>query len=108
MKKLKLSLVVFFSLLGLGVSGLLAADGATLYKRCAACHGPAGDKVPPGVKMKDTINALSKEKIVSDLKGYKAKTLNQYGSGPIMSAQVANLSDADIEAVAEYVSNLKK
>lgn len=106
MRKFKFSLV-FLGLSALSVSGLLAADGATTYKRCAACHGTAGDKVPPGVQTKSTISTISKEKIVEDLKGYKAKTLNKYGSGPIMSAQVANLSDEDIEAVADYISKLK-
>lgn len=99
----KLMLVVFF-----GVTALMAADGATLYKRCAVCHGVSGDKVPPGSKATTTINSLTKDKIVEDLKGYKAKQLNQYGAGPIMYGQAATLSDDDMKALAEYIATLKK
>lgn len=88
--------------------GLMAADGAALYKRCIACHGANGEKIPPGSKATTAVNVLTKEKIVEDLKGYKAKTLNQYGAGPLMSAQAASLSDDDIVALADYIVTLKK
>lgn len=99
----KLMLVVL-----LGISSLIAADGATLYKRCAVCHGVSGDKIPPGSKATTTVNTLSKERIVEDLKGYKAKKLNQYGAGPIMYGQAAALSDDDMKALADYIVTLKK
>lgn len=92
----------------LSAVSLLAADGATLYKKCIACHGKDGDRIPPGSKATTTINASSKEKIVEDLKGYKAKTLNQFGAGPIMFGQSANLSEADMQALADYIVSLKK
>lgn len=98
----------FMLLLALSVVGLMAADGATLYKRCAVCHGAAGDKIPPGSKAKTTINILDKDTIVSNLKGYKAKTLNQFSAGPIMYGQAATLSDADMQALADYIVTLKK
>ena len=99
----KLVLICIF-----GVASLMAADGATLYKRCAVCHGAAGDKIPPGSKAKTTLNTLSKDKIIEDLKGYKAKTLNQFGAGALMFAQAANLSEADMVALADYIATLKK
>jgi cytochrome c len=77
-----------------------ASDGATLFKKCAACHGATGEKVALG-KSK-IIKDLSKEQIVTAIKGYKDGT---YG-GPmkaLMKGQVASLSDADVEAVAEYI-----
>lgn len=92
----------------LGITSLMAADGAALYKKCIACHGAKGDKVPPGSKANFTINSLNKDKIVEDLKAYKNKTLNQYGLGASMYAQTAKLSDDDINALAEYVVTLKK
>lgn len=91
-----------------GLASLMAADGAALYKKCAVCHGASGDKVPPGSKATTTINVLTKEKIIEDLKGYKAKTLNQYGAGPLMYAQAAGLSEEDMVALADYIVTLKK
>jgi len=41
------------------------------------------------------------------LKGYKAGTRNVHGMGGVMKGQVASYSDADIKAVATYISSLK-
>jgi len=77
-----------------------AADGATIFKKCAACHGSNGEKVALG-KSK-VIKELSKDEIVTALKGFKDGT---YGGSmkALMKGQIASLSDADIEAVAEYI-----
>lgn len=99
----KFLLVSLFS-----VASLMAADGATLFNTCKVCHGPAGDKVPPGSKATFTINSLTKDKIVEDLKGYKAGTLNQYGLGAQMKIYASKLSDADMGALADYITTLKK
>lgn len=99
----KLIFVALFSAVG-----LFAADGATLYKTCIACHGAGGDKVPPGSKATFTINSLDKNKLIEDIKGYKAGTLNQYGLGAQMKPFLAKLTDADITALAEYITTLKK
>jgi cytochrome c553 len=45
--------------------------------------------------------------IETSLKGYKAGTLNQKGMGSVMKGQVATYSDADMAAVAAYISTLK-
>ncbi len=81
---------------------LMAADGATLYKKCAGCHGPHGEKKALGKSA--VIKGWPKEKIIEALKGYKAGTRNVHGMGALMKAQVATLSDADIEAIADYLS----
>ncbi len=81
---------------------LMAADGATLFKKCAGCHGAHGEKHALGKSA--PIKGWPKEKIVEALKGYKAGTRNVYGMGALMKAQVAALSDADIEALADYIS----
>lgn len=101
-------LIVAIFIVAFGFTGLVAADGATLYKKCTVCHGAAGDKIPPGSKSTIVVNTLSKDKIIKNLKGYKAKTLNQYGAGPLMWGQAANLSDTDMEALANYIITLKK
>ena len=93
------------ALLGLAAATavtLMAADGAALYKKCAGCHGMHGEKKALGKSA--PIKGWSKEKLVEALKGYKAGTRNVYGMGALMKSQVANLSDADIEALAEYIS----
>lgn len=99
----KFLLVIAFSAVG-----LFAADGAALFKTCVVCHGAGGDKVPPGSKATFTINSLSKDKIVEDLKGYKAGTLNQYGLGAQMKLYASKLSDEDMGALADYIVTLKK
>lgn len=80
---------------------LFAADGAALYKKCATCHGMNGEKKALG-KSK-IIKDFTKDQFLTAMKGYKAGT---YG-GPmkgLMKGQVAPLSDADIEALANYIT----
>lgn len=88
-------------------SSLLAADGAAIYKKCAACHGPtAKTKYAGKVPM---LAGQDKAKLIESIKGYKAGSVNAYGMGAVMKAQ-ANLhlkSDGDIEAVTEYLAGLK-
>lgn len=91
-------------LIACSMTGLLAADGADLYKRCAGCHGQKGDK-----------KALGKSKIIrgwaaADTKkallGYKN---GSYG-GPIkalMKSQISTYKLEDIKAVSIYIEGLK-
>ena len=81
-------------------------DAAKLYVKCAGCHGPKGTMKALG-KSK-IIAGKSKDELIKLIKGYKAGTLNQYGMGAIMKGQVGNLSDKEIEALAEYISKLNK
>ena len=81
---------------------LMAADGAALYKKCAGCHGAHGEKKALGKS--EVIKGWPKEKTIEALKGYKAGTRNVHGMGALMKGQVASLSDADIEAIADYIS----
>ncbi|MEA2111914.1 MAG: c-type cytochrome [Campylobacterota bacterium] len=83
----------------LGITAILgAADGASLYKKCAACHGAQGEKKALGKSA-----AIKGTDTLADLKGYKAGTLNKAGMGALMKGQVAAYSDADLEAVAAYI-----
>jgi cytochrome c553 len=79
------------------------ADGKKLFIKCAGCHGMNGEKHALGKSQ--IIKGWSVEKVETALKGYKDGT---YGgaSKSFMKAQVANLSDADIKALAEYISQL--
>ena len=98
MKKIALALLVT------GVS-LMAADGAALYKKCAACHGAKGEKAALGKSA--VIGGADVAALVADLKGYKAGTTNKKGMGALMKGQVASYSDADIDAVSAYIHGLK-
>lgn len=85
-------------------STLMAADGAALYKKCAACHGAKAEK--KALNKSQIIQGWSKDKLVASLKGYKD---GSYGGAmkALMKGQIASYSDADIEAVAEYITTLK-
>lgn len=87
----------------LGMTAILAAaDGAALYKsQCASCHGMNGEK--KALNKSQVIKDFSKAQIVTALKGYQD---GSYGGAmkAIMKSKVANLSDADIDAIAETVA----
>ncbi len=95
MKKLVLACMIA------AASTLVAADGAALYKRCAACHGKQGEKIALG-KSK-VLQGMTKEHLVDAMKGYKAGTFGGAMKG-IMKGQLASYDDAKIDAVAEYIS----
>lgn len=84
------------------------AEAPVAFKKCIACHGPDAKKVAPGSKGGITIAGMAKDELVKQLKGYKAKTADNGGAKAIMYGQAANLSDADIEALADYISKLPK
>lgn len=87
-------------------ASLMAAEGADIYKKCIACHGAQGDKVAPGTKGNVKIGGMDKARLIEQLKGYSAGTADNGGAKAIMYANMKNfkLTDADIEAVADYIS----
>lgn len=99
MKKLVLVLSLA---LGLGLAtSALAADGKTLYAKCAGCHGADGAKTG----MSKPLKGMSADAFTKAMEGYKAK---KFG-GPkkaVMEGQAAALSADDIKALAGYVSKL--
>jgi len=83
------------------LSSLLAVVAfANPYAKCAGCHGANGEKVALG-KSK-IIKDMTKAEIITAMNGYKD---GSYG-GPmkgLMKGQVATLSAADIEAIANQI-----
>lgn len=80
---------------------LACAAFANPYAKCVACHGANGEKVALG-KSK-IIKDMTKAEFIAAMKGYKD---GSYG-GPmkgLMKGQVAGLSDADIEAIANQIA----
>lgn len=81
----------------------LTRNGKEIFMTCTACHGKSAEKEAMG-KSK-IIQGWETKKIINALKGYKN---DSYG-GPmktLMKAQVAKLSDVDIQKVSEYISSL--
>jgi len=80
------------AMLALSTGMLVAQDGATLYKKCAMCHGAAGEgKMGPAIKGKDVTDVL--------MKGGQPKAPH--------TGKYAGLTDDQIKTVADYVKGLK-
>jgi cytochrome c553 len=75
------------------------------YAKCAGCHGKDGKMKALGKSA--VIAGQSKEELVKKIGEYKAGTRNVAGMGSLMKGQVAGLSDADVDAIATYLSGLK-
>jgi cytochrome c553 len=82
-------------------SSLFAADGASLYKSCVACHGANGEVAAMNGKSK-IIKDMSKADFVASMKGYKDGSYGGALKG-LMKGQVVKLSDADIQTIADYI-----
>ncbi len=93
MKKILTTSVILLGLLAVNAS-------ADVYARCVACHGATGEKAAMG-KSK-IIKDMTKAEIVSAMKGYKDGSYGGVMKG-LMKGQVAALSDADIEAIAQKI-----
>ncbi|QKF82230.1 cytochrome C [Halarcobacter ebronensis] len=88
----------------LGLTSLFAADGATLFKTCATCHGANAEKQALGKSQ--VIKGWDAAKIEAALKGYKDGSYGGAMKG-VMKGQTTRLSDADIKALAGYISAMK-
>ena len=105
MKKFALPLALAFALAVTFAAAVFAADapdGKALYVKCAGCHGTDGAKTALGNK---ALKGLSADTIAKALAGYKAKTFGGAKKG-MMEAQASHLSDAEIKALAGYISTL--
>lgn len=95
-------------LLALAVVGSLtvvtAADGANIYKKCAACHGMTAEKKALGKS--EIIQGWEATKTVAALQGYKTGTYGGAMKG-LMKGQVMKLNDTEIEAVAKFIQAQK-
>ena len=76
---------------------------AVFVRQCASCHGQNGEK--SALNKSKVIQGWETQKTVMALKGYQDGTYGSSMKG-IMKAQVSSFSDAQIDAVAEYISTL--
>lgn len=79
-------------------------DGGTLFaKKCVSCHGAKGEKA--AMNKSQIIADFSEAQIKEALKGYQNGT---YGKDmkAVMQGQAKGLNDAQIDALAKYISTL--
>ena len=77
-----------------------------IYAPCAGCHGRNGEVNAMGKSA--IITGQDINKTIQQLQAYKLKNLNLYGMGGLMKGQVARLDDKKIEALAIYISKMKR
>ena len=96
----RLAYIVFMTF-SLALSFTAKAEAPAKAAQCAACHGQDGGKtiMPNYPKIK----GQNKAYIIDSLKAYKNGN-RKGGNAAIMIGQSASLSDADMEALADYYS----
>jgi cytochrome c553 len=80
-------------------------DAARGLAACGACHGPKGAG-NPGAQYPH-IGGQNTGYVANQLKSYKSGERGKDGRGQMMAAVASKLSDAEIEALASYVSGLQ-
>ncbi len=77
-------------------------SGKSLYASCSSCHGADASKKALGKSA--SIKGWNKQQIADAISGYKNGT---YGGAmkDLMKGQVMKLSDSDIDALSQYISN---
>ncbi len=81
------------------------SEAPAAYAKCTGCHGANGKTKALGKSA--IIAGQDKAALITSLKEYKAGTKNVAGMGSLMKAQVATMSDEEIEAVAAYLSQIQ-
>jgi len=79
------------------------SDGAALYtaKGCMACHGPDGEKIV--MPTYPRIAGQGKAYLIAQMKDIKSGARDN-GQTMIMKGIIATVSDAEIEAIADWLS----
>ena len=96
---------IFTLLLTIAFSSQVMADGKSLYKNCAGCHGSNGKT--KALSKSKRIAGQASSKTVKQLTAYKKGELNKYGLGHIMKLQVVTLNSRKIKQLADYIAKLK-
>jgi cytochrome c553 len=80
-------------------------DLARMMVRCNSCHGATGKGLEPGNPVYPVIGGQHKEYLLAQLISFRQGGRNN-SPGGIMNITVHRLSDAELEALADYVSGL--
>ena len=101
--------VLFLTAIAALGCNLYAADGATIFKKCIACHGLKAEK--SYLNKVPVLTQVDPAERLALMKDYKAGKVNggkgKFNMGPVMKGQMASLSDADMAAVNDYITTLK-
>jgi cytochrome subunit of sulfide dehydrogenase len=106
---------LLFATFGLAAaSPALGADGAKVYEQCSVCHGKNGQSTEPMIPI---IAGYSTKYIVDSIKNFRVKLRTcaevtipagpKKGTKSDMCKVIADLSDADAEAVAKHLAAQK-
>jgi len=82
-----------------------AGDAADGVPACSACHGPKGSGNPAA--QFPHIGGQNSGYVANQLRNYRSGDRGKEGKGLMMAAIASKLSDAEIEALASYVSGLQ-
>ncbi|MDN3379014.1 MULTISPECIES: c-type cytochrome [unclassified Pseudoalteromonas] len=84
----------------------VAAEGEALYtaKLCQTCHGPEGKA--PIMALYPKLNGQNKEYLLAQMKDIKSGARSN-GMTAAMKAMVANVSEEEMAAIADYLANVK-
>lgn len=102
----KLLVAGFTALLTLVLAGTVhAADGAELYaaKTCNACHGP--DAKTPMLPVYPKLAGQNAEYALAQMKDIKSGARSN-GQSAAMKGIMANVSDEEMKAIADWLSTL--
>ncbi|HTN93201.1 MAG TPA: c-type cytochrome [Gallionella sp.] len=80
-------------------------DLARMMVRCNSCHGATGKGLEPGNPVYPVIGGQHKEYLLAQLISFRKGARNN-SPGGIMNITVHRLSDAELEALADYISGL--
>ena len=97
--------IFFIALLLLAVNVATAADGEKLYVKqaCGTCHGPTGNE--PILPTYPKIGGQNRGYLVRQMNDIKSGARDN-GASVAMRTLITDLDDADIEAIATYLSEL--
>lgn len=82
-----------------------AGDATRGLPACGACHGPKGSGNPAA--QFPHIAGQNSGYTVTQLTNYRSKERGSEGKGLMMQAVASHLTDAEIQAIASYVSGLQ-
>ena len=81
-----------------------SVDGEVLFgQKCASCHGAKGEK--PALGKSAIITDFSEQQVKDALKGYQSGSYGKEMKG-LMQGQAKGLNDAQIDALAAFISTL--
>ncbi len=85
-------------------SKIVSTDGGSLFgQKCTACHGSKGEKSALGKSQ--IIAGWKEDQVKASLKGYQTGTYGKEMKA-VMQGQSKGLNDAQIDALAKYISAL--